>query len=117
MAIQSVATTPGDSSSKTDKIALDAFSDGEPPRKDVENGESYEIFQVGADGVDFRTVSWQKATVMFLKMNFAMSILVIPSALAALGSVGCSLCIVGFTALNVCTCKSGQGAKAVDASV
>lgn len=66
---------------------------------EVANGE---VFQANVDGVEFRTVSWQRATVVFLKINFAMSILAIPAALAALGSVGGSLAVVGFTACNTC---------------
>ncbi|GFG25981.1 hypothetical protein IFM61606_05944 [Aspergillus udagawae] len=101
MAIQVISSNQEDiSSSKTDKVALDGSQLGEAPTKDIENGESREIFQLGVDGVEFRTVSWQRATVVFTKINFAMSILAIPGALAALGSVGGSLSIVGFTTLN-----------------
>jgi hypothetical protein len=73
---------------------------------DVENAESREVFQTGVDGVEFRTVSWQRATIVFCKINFAMSILAIPEALATLGSVGGSLALVGFTSLNVCKSKA-----------
>lgn len=112
MAIQSLAPSQhGSSSSKTDKIVLDASADGESPCKEVENGESFEVFQTDVGGVDFWTVSWQRATIMFLKMNFAMSILVIPGALAALGSIGGSLYIIGFTALNICTWRRAQAAR------
>lgn len=65
-------------------------------------GVSREISQIGVGKVDFRTASWQRATVVFLKINFAMSILAIPGALVALRSIGGSLSIVGFTALNTC---------------
>jgi hypothetical protein len=75
---------------------------GETPDFDTGKGESREVFQENVDGVEFRTVSWQRATVVFLKINFAMSILAIPAALGALGSVGGSLCIIGYTSLNVC---------------
>ncbi|GKU09444.1 unnamed protein product, partial [Fusarium langsethiae] len=73
---------------------------GVSPGSDTEKGESREVFRENVDGVEFRTVSWQRATVVFLKINFAMSILAIPGALGALGSVGGSLCIVGYTSLN-----------------
>ncbi|KAH7220429.1 uncharacterized protein BKA55DRAFT_743926 [Fusarium redolens] len=46
---------------------------------------------------------WQRATVVFLKINFAIRILAIPAALGALGSVGGSLYIIGYTSLNVYT--------------
>jgi hypothetical protein len=89
---------------KKDEFTL-AYQDGSTA-VDTEVGESYEIFQANVNGVEFRTVSWQQATVLFVKINFAMSILSTPGALAALGSVGGSLSIIGFTSLN--TCKSGK---------
>ena len=69
---------------------------------DTQIGESREIFQTQIDGVEFRTVSWQRATVVFVKIGFAMSILSIPGALASLGYVGGCLTIVGFTLVNTC---------------
>lgn len=64
--------------------------------------ESREVFRTGDDVLDFRTVSWQRATIMFCKINFAMSILAIPQAISTVGAVGGSLILVGFTSLNVC---------------
>lgn len=65
--------------------------------------EAREIFHKGGEeGVDFRTVSWQRATVIFIKIQFAMSILAVPGALAALGAVGGALSIVGWQSLNTC---------------
>jgi hypothetical protein len=69
-----------------------------------EHREDHEIFKQDVDGVQFRTVSWQRATVIFLKIQFAMSILAVPGALATLGAVGGSLSIVAWECLN--TCKS-----------
>jgi hypothetical protein len=86
-------------SSKGDKITLQSSNYEE---SNIEKGEIREVFQSNVDGVEFRTVSWQQACILFVKFNFAMSILSIPGALAALGSVGGSLCIVGFTSLNTC---------------
>ncbi|KAF7192835.1 N amino acid transport system protein [Pseudocercospora fuligena] len=65
--------------------------------------EAHEIFQKSTDGVDFRTVSWPRATIIFLKIQFAMSILAVPGALATLGAVGGALSIVGWEALNTYT--------------
>ncbi|KAF5705072.1 amino acid transporter [Fusarium mundagurra] len=65
--------------------------------------ESREVFQTGDDVLEFRTVSWQRATVVFCKINFAMSILAIPQAISTVGAVGGSLILVGFTSLNVYT--------------
>lgn len=87
------------SPSKDEKITLQTSSYEEPS---IEKGEIHDVFQANVDGVEFRTVSWQQACILFIKFNFAMSILSIPGALAALGSVGGSLCIVGFTSLNTC---------------
>lgn len=64
--------------------------------------EAQEIFQKNSDGVDFRTVSWPRATVIFLKIQFAMSILAVPGSLAVLGAVGGALSIVGWMVLNTC---------------
>ena len=64
--------------------------------------EEHEVFQKLTDGVDFRTVSWPRATIIFLKIQFAMSILAVPGALATLGAVGGALSIVGWEVLNTC---------------
>jgi hypothetical protein len=68
--------------------------------------ESREVFQTGDDVLEFRTVSWQRATIVFCKVNFAMSILAIPQAISTVGAVGGSLILVGFTSLNVCKYNS-----------
>jgi hypothetical protein len=94
--------------SKKHDFSLQTSDYDEPKAVDTEVGESYEIFQANVDGVEFRTVSWQRATILFVKFNFAMSILSIPGALAALGSVGGSLSIVGFTALNTCELEAAS---------
>ena len=65
--------------------------------------EDREVFHDTEDGVQFRNVSWQSATIIFLKIQFAMSILAVPGALAVLGAVGGALSIVGWQALNTCT--------------
>lgn len=86
--------------SKRDEIAI------QTPVYDTidEEKESHEVFKKTQNGgVDFRTVSWQRAAIIFLKIQFAMSILSVPSACAALGAVGGALSIVGWDALNTCT--------------
>ncbi|KAF4338090.1 neutral amino acid permease [Fusarium beomiforme] len=65
--------------------------------------ESHEVFRQTEDGVQFRTVSWQRATVIFLKIQFAMSILSVPGAFATLGAVGGGLSLVGWHTLNTYT--------------
>ncbi|KAG9570949.1 amino acid transporter, partial [Aureobasidium melanogenum] len=89
--------------SKIEKQPLDLPQYGEEIIADTQLGESQEVFQAHIDGVEFRNVSWQRATVVFVKINFAMSILSIPEAMAALGSVGGSLSLVGFAGLNIYT--------------
>lgn len=64
--------------------------------------ETHEVFKETSEGVNFRTVSWQRAAVIFVKIQFAMSILSVPASLATLGAVGGSLSIVGWGALNTC---------------
>lgn len=91
--------------SKIEKQPLDLPQYGEDIIADTQLGQSREVFQAHTDGVEFRNVSWQRASVVFVKINFAMSILSIPAAMAALGSVGGSLSLVGFTALNICECR------------
>ncbi|OJD38033.1 transmembrane amino acid transporter [Diplodia corticola] len=68
--------------------------------KEVEN--EFEVFKKG-EGVDFRTVSWVKATVIFLKIIFATGVLSIPTAMYTLGAVGGALSVVGWGALNTYT--------------
>ncbi|KAK0378989.1 hypothetical protein CLIM01_03686 [Colletotrichum limetticola] len=61
---------------------------------------THEVFRDTEDGVQFRTVTWQSATIMFLKIQFAMSILSVPGAFATLGAVGGALSLVGWHVLN-----------------
>jgi len=81
----------------SEKITKSETAEGE-----VIDLETYEVFKKSSDAVDFRTVSWQSACVMFTKIEFAMSILVIPSALGALGAVGGGLSLLAWDALNTC---------------
>jgi len=62
-----------------------------------------EVFKAGVDGVEYRTVTWQRAIVIFIKTQIATGVLGIPSALYSLGAVGGGLCVVGFQALNLYT--------------
>lgn len=70
--------------------------------KPVSVDEDREVFKKSVDGVDFRTVTWQRAVIIFIKTQIATGVLGIPSALFSLGAVGGGLCIVGFQALNCC---------------
>lgn len=64
--------------------------------------ESHEVFQKNADGVDFRNVSWQRATIIFLKIIFATGVLSIPTAMYSLGAVGGAFSVIGWQLLNTC---------------
>lgn len=68
--------------------------------KDVD--DDHEVFRKGAD-VDFRTVSWQRASVIFLKIIFATGVLSIPTAMVSLGAVGGAFNVIGWGALNTYT--------------
>ncbi|KAK4961160.1 hypothetical protein LTR10_001650 [Elasticomyces elasticus] len=50
----------------------------------VDITEDNEVFKKGVDGVEFRTVSWQRATIIFVKYTVATGLLGIPSALNTL---------------------------------
>ncbi|KAK7958527.1 transmembrane amino acid transporter protein-domain-containing protein [Apiospora saccharicola] len=78
-----------------------------PPPSDAEL-EIHEVFKKNADGVDFRTVGWPRATVIFLKIIFSTGILSIPTALYALGAVGGTLSLVAWQAVNT-YCAIVQG--------
>ncbi|KAI9688691.1 MAG: hypothetical protein M1822_001048 [Bathelium mastoideum] len=65
--------------------------------------DSFEVFAKGPDVVDFRTVSWPRTSIIFLKILFATGILSIPTALYDLGAVGGSLSVIGWGALNTYT--------------
>lgn len=64
--------------------------------------ESHEVFQKTEDGVDFRNVSWPRATIIFLKIIFATGVLSIPTAMYSLGAVGGALSLLGWGLLNTC---------------
>ncbi|KAJ9416101.1 hypothetical protein FOXG_09582 [Fusarium oxysporum f. sp. lycopersici 4287] len=86
-----------------DKVAPYRPTDEEVVSIKGETLESHEVFQQTDDGVQFRTVSWQRATIIFLKIQFAMSILSVPGAFATLGAVGGGLSLVGWHTLNTYT--------------
>lgn len=66
------------------------------------NPDDDEVFR--SDGeVNFRTVSWPRASVIFLKVIFATGVLSIPTAMVSLGAVGGALNVVAWGALNTYT--------------
>ncbi|KAK8105552.1 uncharacterized protein PG998_003972 [Apiospora kogelbergensis] len=72
------------------------------PASDTEL-ERHEVFKKNVDGVDFRTVGWPRAAMIFLKIIFSTGILSIPTALYALGAVGGTLSLVAWQAINTFT--------------
>jgi hypothetical protein len=65
--------------------------------------EDFEVFKQTEDGVNFRTVGWPMATVIFLKTIFALGVLSIPAAMYTLGAVGGALSVIAWQALNTYT--------------
>lgn len=59
-----------------------------------------EVFQINEDGVDFRTVTWPRAAIIFLKILFATGVLSIPAAMYEIGAAGGVLVLVACGALN-----------------
>ncbi|KAH8423529.1 putative neutral amino acid permease [Aspergillus melleus] len=62
--------------------------------------DQYEVFKRGDGQVDFRTVSWIRASAIFLKMLFATGILSIPSVMYDLGAFPGAVNLVGWCLLN-----------------
>jgi hypothetical protein len=83
--------------------------------------EKNEVFKKTHEGVDFRTVGWPRASVIFLKsmlhashwdfcpyadhtpVIFATGVLSIPTAMNSLGSFGGAMSVIGWGALNTYT--------------
>ncbi|KAI1867018.1 hypothetical protein JX265_007594 [Neoarthrinium moseri] len=76
-----------------------SIHDGAVFEADVER-EKHEVFKKIEGGVDFRTVTWQRATLIFLKIQISTGILGIPTALYSLGAVGGGFSIVGWQLAN-----------------
>jgi hypothetical protein len=62
--------------------------------------DDHEVFKKTQDGVDFRTVGWFKASVIFVKVMFAVGVLSLPATMYSLGAVGGSLSIVFWGLFN-----------------
>ncbi|KAK4545617.1 hypothetical protein LTR36_002570 [Oleoguttula mirabilis] len=83
----------------------DARPSNEDPERmvgKISDFEDHEVFRQDAD-VNFRTVGWPRASVIFLKVIFATGVLSIPVAMASLGAVGGALSVIGWSALNTYT--------------
>ncbi|KAJ5947672.1 hypothetical protein N7466_000687 [Penicillium verhagenii] len=71
-----------------------------PDTQKAEMEDQYEVFKRGDGQVDFRTVSWIRAGVIFLKIIFATGVLSIPSLMYELGALPGALNVLGWTLLN-----------------
>ncbi|KAL4896036.1 transmembrane amino acid transporter protein-domain-containing protein [Aspergillus ambiguus] len=80
-----------------------------PPSEDIGIAQSqelkagddrYEVFKKCDGQVDFRTVSWIRASAIFLKMLFATGILSIPSVMYDLGAFPGAINLIGWSAIN-----------------
>lgn len=63
--------------------------------------DDHEVFKKGG-AVNFRSVSWPMASVIFLKIMFATGVLSIPGAMLSLGAVGGALSVIAWGLLNTC---------------
>ncbi|CAK3889074.1 related to neutral amino acid permease [Lecanosticta acicola] len=68
----------------------------------IDEYDAGEVFRKDAD-VDFRTVGWPRASIIFLKIIFATGVLSIPTAMVSLGAVGGALNVIGWSVLNTYT--------------
>jgi len=87
-----------DFSSKQEPMLQDASSLKQSSISD----DDREVFKANVDGVEYRTVTWQRAIVIFIKTQIATGVLGIPTALYNLGAVGGGICVVALQALNLC---------------
>ncbi|OQD61196.1 hypothetical protein PENPOL_c018G04537 [Penicillium polonicum] len=58
------------------------------------------VFNRGDGDVNFRTVGWLQAAMIFLKIIFATGVLLIPSVMVDVGAVPGSIILLAFTVLN-----------------
>ncbi|KAI1247524.1 hypothetical protein MGN70_011414 [Eutypa lata] len=65
-----------------------------------ESDDAFEVFKKQEGQVDFRTVSWIHASVIFLKVIFATGVLTIPSAMYVLGAFPGAVNVLGWQFLN-----------------
>jgi hypothetical protein len=91
------------STEKTARFS-DAPYDPEVLTGELKDFEEHEVFRKDGE-VDFRTVSWPRATVIFLKIIFATGVLSIPTAMISLGAVGGALNVLGWGLMNTYTAR------------
>ncbi|CAD6581156.1 MAG: hypothetical protein CYPHOPRED_001500 [Cyphobasidiales sp. Tagirdzhanova-0007] len=82
------------------KIEAEAGISQYPRELSVKEDEELGVFKIGDDVLNYRTVSWPKASVIFLKLIFALGVLSIPGNLNTLGAVGGSIVVVAWGIIN-----------------
>ncbi|ROW09263.1 hypothetical protein VPNG_05871 [Cytospora leucostoma] len=88
-------------SEKTNDITPVPRSSGSIDAGKIEvDDDAFEVFHRGEGTVDFRTVGWIHASVIFLKTIFATGVLTIPSAMYVLGAFPGAVNVLGWQALN-----------------
>lgn len=102
-----MATEAPPKNEKLDITAAPSNHDAETYSTKETDSESHEVFKMTTDGVNFRNVSWPRATIIFLKIIFATGVLSIPTAMYSLGAVGGALSVIGWSIMN--TCEPGHG--------
>lgn len=83
-----------------EKIDTLRSRDSDPPEVIKESSSEQEVFKITGDGVDFRTVTWPRAAIVFLKILFATGVLSIPAAMYEIGAAGGALVLLGFGLVN-----------------
>ncbi|KIW55414.1 hypothetical protein PV05_07697 [Exophiala xenobiotica] len=89
-----------------DKISMDnvrpvqSLDNVEAVEKGHLTENEFEVFKKGEGIVDFRTVTWYHASMIFLKIIFATGVLSIPTAMYTLGALPGAINIIAFTLLN-----------------
>ncbi|KAK6843752.1 hypothetical protein PG995_002710 [Apiospora arundinis] len=82
--------------------------EGEAVKIEGPADDAFEVFKRQEGQVDFRTVSWIHASVIFLKIIFATGVLTIPSAMYVLGAFPGAVNVLGWQFLNT-YCAIVQG--------
>lgn len=92
----------GQRRSEESDVVLPYTQQDETPNPDPPKPEndSDEVFTPAEGGVEFRTVGWFRASILFLKVVFAVGVLSLPTTLNVLGAVGGTLCVFGFGIFN-----------------
>ena len=78
------------------QTGLNQSDSNQEPVMHTSSDDEFEVFKTTGHGVDFRTVSWQRASILFLKILFATGVLSIPAAMYTLVAAPGALIILGF---------------------